>query len=99
LNVFGYHPDAIVDYLEKSTPNGEVIDVVRATHGQCAFAQEGHEWCMTRQNTDLTIEGWRDHRVRIAVEHRGLGRDYRDPHHELASFLDFSTASSMPPTM
>jgi len=38
LNVFGYHPDAIVDYLEKSTPHGEAIDVVRATHGQRAFA-------------------------------------------------------------
>ncbi len=97
--MFGYHPDAIVDHLKKSTPNGEAIDLFRATHGQRPFAQEGHEWCMIGQDTDLTIERGRDDRVGVAVEHRGLGGDYRDPHHELASFLDFSTASSMPPTM
>jgi hypothetical protein len=54
---------------------------------------------MIGQNADLTIERGRDHRVGIAVEHRGLGGDYRDSHHELASFFDFSTASSIPPTI
>lgn len=97
--MFGYHPDAIVDHLKKSTPNGEAINLLRATHGQCPFAQQGHKRCMIGQNADLTIEGGRDHRIRLAVEHRALGGDYRDSHHELASFLDFSTASSMPPTM
>jgi hypothetical protein len=99
LNVFGYHPDAIVDYLQKPTTNGEEIDAFRATHGQRPLAQQGHEWSMIGQDPDLAIERGRDDRVGVAVEHRGLRRDYRDPHHELASFFDFSTASSMPPTM
>jgi hypothetical protein len=99
LNVFGYHPDAIIDYLKKSTPNGEAIDLLRAAYRQRALAQQGHERCMIGQNADLTIERGRDHRVGIAVEHRGLGGDYRDSHHELASFFDFSTASSIPPTI
>ena len=97
--MFGYHPDAIVDYLKKSTTNGKAVDVFRATHSQRPLSQQSHEGSMIGQDPDLTIERRRDHGVGVAVEHRGLRRDYRDPHHELASFLDFSTASSMPPTM
>jgi hypothetical protein len=72
LNVFGYHPDAIVDYLKKPTANGEAIDVLRATHSQRPLAQQRHEWGMIGQDPDLTIERGRDDRVRVAVEHRGL---------------------------
>jgi hypothetical protein len=99
LNVFGYHPHAIVDYLKKPTPKGEAIDVFRAPHGQRPLAQQSHEGGMIGQDPDLAIERWGDDRVGVAVEHRGLRRDYCDSHHELASFFDFSTASSMPPTM
>jgi hypothetical protein len=73
LNVFGYNPHAIVDYLKKSTPDGKAIIPFRATHGQRSFTQQSHQRRVIGQNADLTIEGGRDDCVGIPVEHRGLG--------------------------
>src|SRR5689334_23043840 len=99
LYVFGHDPDPIVHDLEEPSTNRESIHRVGPSDGQRPLAQERHERSMIRQNADLTVEGGRDDGVRFTVEHRGLRRDHSDLHHELASFFDFSTASSMPPTM
>src|SRR5512138_1515088 len=99
LYVFGHHAYPIVHDLEEPTANFEPVHRICASHGQRSLAQQRHERCVIRQDADLAVEGRRHHGVRFTVEHRGLGRDNRDLHHELASFLAFSTASSMPPTM
>ena len=54
---------------------------------------------MAGKDTDFSVKRRRHDGVGVAVEHSRLGGDDRDPHHELASFLAFSTASSIPPTM
>jgi hypothetical protein len=99
LNVFRDHTHPVVHNLKKPAPHKEPTGTIPATDYQASFSQQRHERGMVRQDADLTIEGGRDDRVRLAVEHSGFWRDDRDLHHPLASFLDFSTASSMPPTM
>src|ERR1044071_5358732 len=99
LYVFGNHAHSIVHDLEETTAHFEPIYRVRAPYGQRPLAQQRHERSVIRQDADLAVERRRHDGVRFTVEHRGLGRDNRDLHHELASFLAFSTASSMPPTM
>ena len=99
LYVFGHHAYPIVHDLEKPTPNREPPRSAGAPYGERPLSQERHERCVIWQDADFAVEGGRDDRVRFTVEHRRFGRDHRDLHHELASFLAFSTASSMPPTM
>src|SRR5215831_1257339 len=99
LHVLGDHSHAVTEYLEKATLDGEFVERGPSPHAQAAFAEEGHERRVTGENADLAVVGGRRDGVGIAVEHGRLGRDDADPHHALASFLDFSTASSIVPTM
>jgi len=99
LYVFGHHAHPIIHDLEEPTANHETIQRLSASHRERSLPEQRHERCVIRQDADLAIERGRDDRVRFPVEHRRLGRDHRDLHHELASFFAFSTASSMPPTM
>src|SRR6476646_4426943 len=99
LYVFGHHAYPIVHDLKEPTANFEPAHRVRAPHRQRPLAQQRHERSVIRQDADLAVEGRRHDGVRFTVEHRGLRRDNRDLHHELASFLAFSTASSIAPTM
>ena len=54
---------------------------------------------MVGQDADLAIVGGRREAIGLPVEDGRLRRDDRDAHHDVAIFLAFSTASSMPPTM
>jgi hypothetical protein len=54
---------------------------------------------MAGKDTDFSVERRCHNGISVAVEHSRLGGNDRDSHHELASFLAFSTASSIPPTM
>jgi len=97
--VFRNHANLIADHLEKSTLDREFTESGAAAHSQPTSAEQSHEGCVARQNADLAVECRRGDRVRIAVEHSRLRGDDRDPHHELDSFLAFSTTSSIVPTM
>src|SRR6266511_910385 len=97
LYVFGHHAYPIVHDLEEPPANDEALHPIGTTHDQRALSQQRHERSVIRQDADLTVEGGRHDRIRFTVEHRRLGGDHRDLHHELASFLAFSTASSIPP--
>ena len=99
MYVFGHYAYSIVHDLEKSTANHESTHRLGAPHRERALPQKCHERCVIRQDTDLAVEGGRYDRVRFTVEHSRFGGNHRDMHHELASFLAFSTASSMPPTI
>src|SRR6476661_1575308 len=99
LYVFGHHAYPIVHDLKEPTANFEPAHRVRAPHRQRPLAQQRHERSVIRQDADLAVEGRRHDGVRFTVEHRGLRGDNRDLHHELASILTSTTASSMPPTM
>jgi hypothetical protein len=99
LYVFGYHAYSIVHDLEEPTTNREPVDGSGVPHRERPLAKQSHERCVIRQDADFAVESGRDHRVCFPVEHRRLGRDHRDLHHEFASFFAFSTASSIPPTM
>src|SRR5262249_8376519 len=99
LNVFGDHAHPIVHDLKKSALNQESARALTPANAKPPLSEQGHERSVIRQYSDFAVERGRDDRVRVAVEHSRFRRDDRDLHHELASFLDFSTASSMPPTM
>jgi hypothetical protein len=92
-------PDSIVDDLKKAAIDLKPVLQTRMPDKKCPATKECHERSVIGQNADLPIEGGRDDRVRLAVKHRSIGRDDRNVHHALASFLAFSTASSMLPTM
>jgi hypothetical protein len=98
-DVFRYDPDRVIDDLKKTAVDLEPILGASTADHKSPAAQESHERCVMRQNADQPIKSWRDHRVRLAVKHRGIGRDHSNVHHALASFFAFSTASSIPPTM
>jgi hypothetical protein len=72
FDVFGHDPDPVVHDLEKSTSDGE------PTHGTCpadaqrTHAEERHERGVIRQDADFAVEGRRDHRVSLTVEHSRL---------------------------
>ena len=99
LNVFGDYTHPVVNNLQESAPYEKPTGALAAADDQGSLSHKCHERGMVRQNADLTVVRGRDDRVRLAVEHCRLGGDDRDSHHPLASFLAFSTASSMPPTM
>jgi hypothetical protein len=73
FDVFGHDPDPVVHDLEKAAFDGEPTHCTPPTDAQRACPEERHEWCVIRQNADLTIEGGRDHRVGLTVEHRRIG--------------------------
>lgn len=97
--MLGDHANLIADHLKKPTLDREFVDGTAASHSQATIAEQSHEGCVAGQNPDLAVECGRSDGIRIAVEHSRLRRDDRDPHHELESFLAFSTASSIVPTM
>ena len=84
LNVFGHHADPVVHHLEKAASNNKTTDGVAMAHRQSTVTQECHERGVVRQDTNLAIERGCSDGVRAPVEHRRLGRDYRDLHHEVA---------------
>jgi hypothetical protein len=97
--MFGDYTHPVVHDLEKPAPNEESAHALATADHELAFSQECHERSVIRQYAHFPIERRCDDRVRFAVEHTRFRADDRDLHHELASFLAFSTASSMPPTM
>ena len=97
--MLGDHAYLIADHLKKPTLDREFADTGAASHPQATLAQQRHEGRVARQNADFTVECRRGDGICFAVEHSRLRRDDRDPHHELESFLAFSTASSIVPTM
>jgi hypothetical protein len=99
LNVFGHDTNAIASDLQKPTSHQKFGDAAFAPHLESAAAEQRHERRMAGKDADFTVKRRRYHSVGVAVEHSRLRGDDRDSHHELASFLAFSTASSMPPTM
>src|SRR3954462_13728418 len=99
LNVFGDHAHPVVDHLKKSATYGEATYGLFPADRQRTLAEQQHERCGVRQNADLSVESWRNDRVSLSVEHRGLGGDHRDLHHPLASCLARAITSSIPPCM
>src|SRR6266850_1770292 len=99
LNVFGHYPDGIVDHLEETAPHGEAEVALRASHGETPLTEERGERGVPRKDTYLPVNRGSHDGAGVAIEHRRLGGNYCDVHHALASFLAFSTASSIPPTM
>ena len=73
--------------------------LVSGADGKNTGTEQGHEGGVMGQDAHLPVEGRRVHGVGLPIEDGRLRRDDRDPHHALAIFLAFSTASSMPPTM
>ena len=73
FDVFGDDPDPVVHDLEKSTPDREPTHVTCPTNTQRTLTKKRHERRVIRQDADLAIEGGRNHRIRLTVEHRGLG--------------------------
>jgi hypothetical protein len=73
FDVFGDDPDPVVHDLEKAPFDGESTHLTSATDAQRTRTQERHERRVIRQDADLTIEGGRDHRVGLTVEHRRIG--------------------------
>ena len=73
-----------VDFIEKPFDDDQLLAALKVT---------------LRQDADVAIESRGHHGLGFSVEHRRLGGDNRDLHHALASFLPFSTASSIPATM
>jgi hypothetical protein len=73
FDVFSDDPNPVVHDLEKSTLDGEATHVTSPTNAEGACAEERHERGVIRQDADLAVEGGRDHRVGLTVEHRRLG--------------------------
>src|SRR3954463_9492692 len=78
LNVFGDHAHPVVDYLEEPATYGEATDGAHLADRQSTLTEQRHERCVVRQYADLSVKGGGDDRVRLTVEHRGLGGDHRD---------------------
>jgi hypothetical protein len=72
FDVFSDDPDPVVHDLEKATFDGEPTHLTTPTDTQLARTEERHERRVIRQDADLAIEGWRDHRVCLTVEHRRI---------------------------
>jgi hypothetical protein len=73
FDVFSDDPDPVVHDLEKATFDGEPTHATCPTNDQCACAEKRHERSVIRQDADLAVEGGRDYRVGLTVEHRRLG--------------------------
>lgn len=97
--MFGDHPDPVASDLEKTATHQKLRNAASAADPKGAAAKQCHERGVPGKNTYFSVKRRRYHGVGVAVEHSRLGGDDRDTHHALASFLAFSTASSMPPTM
>src|SRR6266446_7919599 len=95
LNVFGDHADPVVYHLHEPATYGEATGSAGTPDRQSTLAEQCHERCVVRQYTDLAVEGGCNDRVRLTVEHRRLGGDHRDLHHELASCSPRLITSSM----
>src|SRR3954468_7589656 len=99
LNVFGDHAHPVVDHLEEPATYGEATVGPGTADRQSTLAEQRHERCVVRQYADLAVKGGCNDRVRLTVEHRNLGGDHRDLHHELASCSARFITSSIPPCM
>src|SRR4051812_36761424 len=99
LNVFGDHAYPVVDHLEEPATYGEAANGFGPAHYQRTLAQQRHERCVVRQDTDLTVESGCNDGIRFTVEHRRFGRDYSDLHHPVASCLARAITSSILPCM
>jgi len=97
--VFGDHPDPVACDLEETATHQKLRNAAGAANPEGTAAKQCHERRVPGKNTHFSVKRRRHDGVGIGVEHSRLGGDDRDTHHELASFLAFSTASSMPPTM
>ena len=97
--MLGDHAHLIADYLKKPALDREFADTAALSHPQPTLAKQRHEGRVARENADFAVVCRRNDGIRIAVEHSRFGRDDRNPHHELESFLAFSTASSIVPTI
>jgi hypothetical protein len=73
FDVFSDDPDPVVHDLEKSTSDGETTHVSTSADAQRTHAEKRHERGVIRQDADLAVEGGRDYRVGLTVEHRRLG--------------------------
>jgi hypothetical protein len=99
LDVFRNNPHPITDDLEEPTSHCKPGHAPAVPNRERALAKQGHEWRVVGKDPHLSIERRRRDGIRVAVEDSRLRGDDRDSHHALASFLAFSTTSSMPPTM
>jgi hypothetical protein len=99
LYVFGDDANAVASDLQESATHQKLRNTAPAAYLEGAAAQQRHERGVTGKDTNLTVKRRRHYGVGVAVEHSCLRGDDRDSHHEVASFLAFSTASSIPPTM
>ena len=99
FHLFRDDADGIVDCLKETTIYLELMLLFSSAHRKHTRAKQGHEGSMMGQDAHLAIIRRRIHRVGFPIEDGRFGRDDRDPHHVLAIFLAFSTASSIPPTM
>jgi hypothetical protein len=72
FDVFSDDPDPVVHDLEKATLDGESTHLATSTDTQRACTEERHERRVIRQDADFAIEGWRDHRVGLTLEHRRI---------------------------
>jgi hypothetical protein len=99
LYVFGDHADPVASDLEETATHQKPSNTPAPADPEGAAAEQCHERGVPGKNTYFSVERRRHNGIGVAVEHSRLGGDDRDTHHELASFLPFSTASSMPPTM
>lgn len=99
LDVFRNNPHPITNDLEEPTSHCKAGHALCLPNPERALPEQGHEWRVVGKNPHLPVERRRRDGIRIAVEDSRLRRDDRDSHHALASFLAFSTTSSIPPTM
>ena len=97
--MFGDDADAVASDLKESATHQKSCGAAPAAHREGAATEQRHERRVAGKDTDFAVERRRHYGVGVAVEHSRLGGNDRDSHHEAASFLAFSTASSIPPTM
>jgi hypothetical protein len=72
-NVFGDYADPVVDDLQKPATNLEPVIRSATPDDECAFAEQGHERSVVRQDADLAVVRGDDDRVGLAIKHGRLG--------------------------
>ena len=97
--MFSHDTHAVVDHLKESAADLEAAGAITLADDEIARTQKGHHRGVPWQDPDRPVIGRRPEGVGLTIKDGRIGRDDRDVHHALASFLAFSTASSIPPTM
>ena len=97
--MFGDDADDVSYHLQETAADGERTLPAGDPHLQGTLAEERHEWGMVRQDAHLAIVRGHLEAFSLPVKDASVRRNDRDTHHDVAIFLAFSTASSIPPTM